>query len=90
MKESSVPIEKVRMLMRKYKVNPIFTESYLQDAIKVEQEHRDVVGNNIEKFFRIVLDHLREYPSYYLELHKMEKKLARYWDKRTKPRVSLP
>jgi len=45
----------------------------LKMGIEVEQEHTD----DVDKARKIALDHLAEFPTYYTELKKMEKKLSK-------------
>lgn len=45
----------------------------LKMGIEVEQEHTD----DVDKARKIALDHLAEFPKYYTELKKMEKKLGK-------------
>jgi hypothetical protein len=42
-------------------------------VIKVEMEHKDVTGGDLEKTARIAAAHLRELPNYYTLLKKLEK-----------------
>lgn len=39
-------------------------------GINHEQEHKDVVGNNLEKIGKIAHAHLKETPEYYIKLAK--------------------
>jgi len=48
-----------------------FSEEQIQKGIKVELEHTD--DRDLAK--EIAMDHLDEFPKYYKELDKMEKKL---------------
>lgn len=49
------------------------TKKQLDIGTKIEMEH--TTNKNIAK--KIALDHLREYPRYYIELRKMENKLKK-------------
>lgn len=51
-----------------------FTPCDLWAGTAVELEHMDVTGGNLEQTMRIALSHLRECPTYYQQLAKMEKK----------------
>jgi Protein of unknown function (DUF5661) len=59
----------------------------LRDGMNVEMEHADVTRNNLTMCARIALAHLCEYPDYYTELEKMEKKLRARWRGRRKPNI---
>lgn len=76
-------------LMKKYKINPLYGVDYMLFAINVEMEHKNLIGNDPEKAFRIALDHIKEYPNYYYELKKMEQKLSNYWATRKKIPLTL-
>ena len=48
----------------------------LRMGLEVEQEHEDVVGNDINMIAKIALAHLNEMPDYYTKLKQMEGKEA--------------
>ena len=53
------------------------TREALRAGMAVETEHSDVTHNTIEKTARIAVAHLCESPRYYVELARMERRLAR-------------
>lgn len=53
------------------------TREALRAGMAVETEHADVTHNAIEKTARIAVAHLCESPRYYVELARMERRLAR-------------
>ena len=81
-----IPIGIIKRLIRKYRIDTDnYSETYIQHAATTELEHRDIIGNNPELALRIAIAHIKEYPSYYIELQKMEAELARTWRNRQKP-----
>lgn len=48
--------------------------SEFSKGMKVEREHKDVIGNDKVKRAKIVKAHLKENPHYYTLLEKMEKR----------------
>lgn len=46
----------------------------LRMGIEVESEHKNVVGKSMTAWAKISLAHLRESPTYYTRLKKMESK----------------
>jgi hypothetical protein len=44
----------------------------LKRGIKVEFEHKDIIGDDVEKSAKIAIAHLKEMPDYYTKLKKME------------------
>lgn len=79
----------IKQLMKKYNINPVYNVNYMQYAASIELEHKDLIGNDPDKAFRIAMDHLREFPSYYIGLKKMERDLEEYWATRQKPHLTL-
>lgn len=64
-------------------------------GINVEFEHgyanlkTNVTNNDLLKTAKIALAHIIEYPDYYKELIKMEKKLEKRWKNKNKPNLFL-
>lgn len=44
----------------------------LKQGIKIEFEHKDIIGDDVEKSAKIAIAHLKEIPDYYTKLKKME------------------
>ena len=62
-----------------------FTKKDLKAGLKVEHEHKVTTEGDVETMAHIALDHLKEFPTYYKELDKMEKKL----DKKAALKIKL-
>lgn len=43
-------------------------------GMKVEKEHKDLIGDDLKKRAMVVNAHLRDLPNYYTLLEKMEKR----------------
>jgi hypothetical protein len=56
----------------------------LRIGIEIEREHKDITHDNVIKCARIAIAHITEFPNYYKELVKMEKKLELQSKKKTK------
>ena len=72
-----IPNKTIDHLIEKYKINrEVLTPSIIRQGIRVEMEHRDIIGDDIEAAFRIALAHWRETNSkYYKRLKTMERSL---------------
>jgi hypothetical protein len=87
--------KQVDQLIKKYKINTdVVSKETIIYAIKVELEHgkafganTNIINDNIELAFRIVLAHLQEASNYYTYLKRMETKLDAYWKGRTKKSI---
>lgn len=51
----------------------VVDKTELIKGLEIEQEHTDVIGNNVINLAKIALAHLREIPDYYTRLIKMER-----------------
>jgi len=72
----------------KYNVNTnIVPMDILRKAVDIEFEHKDIIGLNPDKAFKIAMAHLREYPDYYQRLIKLESKANEYWRGKIKPSI---
>lgn len=81
-----IPMKTIEEIAEKLKINTDnYDLRYLQYAASVELEHRDVIGNHPETAMRIALDHLEEFPTYYIALKQMESRLDRQWKLKPKP-----
>ena len=67
----------------------------LKKGIKVELEHgkrneiTNITNDSVLLSMIIALAHLEEYPNYYEELEKMEKKLDKQWKNKKKPNIFI-
>lgn len=61
-----------------------FTKEDVKDGLKVEREHTVTTEGDVETMAHIALDHLKEFPTYYPELDKMEEKLKKKAELKTK------
>jgi hypothetical protein len=87
---NAIPVSRsdVIKLAKKYNINlHTISINELFKALKEEYEHRDVIHNNPEIAFKIVLAHLREMPDYYKRLRKMVKQADKYWANKTMPNI---
>lgn len=96
-----VSTEIVKQLANKYNVNThVVPINILKRAVDIEFEHKDIfdmcqstphrgdiIGNDPDKAFHIVMAHLREYPDYYIRLIKMEAEADKYWTGKVKPDI---
>lgn len=81
-----IPLQIIEDVANELKVNlDNYDLRYLQYAASVELEHRDVIGNDPKTAMRIALAHLEEFPTYYIALKQMEKRLDQQWRGRQKP-----
>jgi hypothetical protein len=74
---SSVGVPKPRMprmpsLNAADQAGESFSLAEFKRGLKVEMEHADTVGGDMEKISEIVIDHLRENPRYYSDMEKAE------------------
>jgi len=87
---SNVSIREVRNLMNMYAINKhAYPVKYLKLGMDIEMEHWKTANHEIDTIFRIVLDHIREYPDYYESLVEMEKNLRIKWHLRNKPKLFI-
>ena len=78
----------VKQLAKEFNVNiKNYPIKYLQQGMKVELEHWKTVNGNISTIMSIVLDHLKEFPSYYDSLEIMEQELKKTWSDKTHPEL---
>jgi hypothetical protein len=92
-----ISIRKVNELIVKYKINTsVVSRDTLIYGIQVELEHgrkfganTNIINDDIELAFRIVLAHLQEASNYYEYLKKMETKLDKYWSTRKKKSIFI-
>lgn len=92
-----VSIKKVNELISKYKIDTnVVSKETIIYAIKVELEHgkkfgaiTNIINDDIEMAFRIVLAHLREASNYYEYLKQMETKMDKYWSTHKKQSIFL-
>ena len=88
---------KVTELILKYKINTsVVSQETIMYAIKVELEHgkrfgamTNIINDDIEMAFRIVLAHLQESSNYYEYLKQMETRMDKYWSTRKKRSIYL-
>lgn len=75
-------------MANKFNVNTdVVPLKMLNKAIDIEFEHKDIIGHDPEKAFKIAMAHLREYPDYYKRLIKLEAKADEYWRGKVKPNI---
>jgi hypothetical protein len=59
----------------------------LHHAFNIEWEHAKTVNSDVSTIFKIVLDHLKEFPDYYSRLNSLEAGAKRFWNQRQKPQL---
>lgn len=69
---NSISEEDAKFIYNKLGYDFDFDEFY--QGINVETEHRDIIGNNLEKTAKIAAAHLQEVPNYYTLLKKYVEK----------------
>jgi len=72
-----IPNSFIHYIVDKYQLNSeTLTPSILREGIRIELEHRDIIGDDLESAFRIALAHWMETDSrYYKKLKKMEREM---------------
>lgn len=90
-----VSSKQVDRLIAKYNIDTkVVPKDTIVYAIKVELEHgkrfgamTNLINDNIEMAFQIMLAHLQEASNYYTFLKRMEVNLDKYWSTRTKQSI---
>jgi hypothetical protein len=83
-----ITIEQSKRVGKKLNVNfDIIDVKTLQTGINIEMEHSNITKGSITLSAKIALAHLEEFPDYYQELIKMEKKLKQKWKGKRKPNI---
>lgn len=73
-----ISVKQANDLMHKFNINDeIIPLEYFHYGLNVEAEHSKTVGRRPDTIAKIVIDHLKEFPNYYIELRKMENKLKK-------------
>ena len=80
----------IKKVQKKLKINPLVVSTKeFKSALNVELEHRNVTHGKALLTGKIAVAHLKEDPTYYKKLDKMEKQGKKYWSKHKKPNIFL-